>query len=322
MAELTLEQLLTAMKRRQPLPPEIRQDIIEGASKVGSFLWEGSGPGIAMNMAKMRMENPDLSLSDVFPAVVGAGVLRGGGKFRPRVVQGGFSSLDDAKKFALTAEKQRVREQTLSEIFKARRAKEAAITPEEKLLQRRVQRTEDLARRRSPEAKARRKLLQPGKLKRPTRRELSELPKEEQDRILKAFDEGRIEEVKVAGPVTAGAAIKEVKNMRPAERRKFLQRVDARIEANNVEMRGILDLFADRPLTSKGLTLQKGGLLSDGYIFNTTGQRVGKVSVSGNDITLRTFTKADAHGQQNIKKKIGTFRTMEDIIDKLEKMRL
>jgi len=201
MAELTLEQLLTAMKRRQPLPPEIRQDIIEGASKVGSFLWEGSGPGIAMGMAKMRIEDPDLSLSDMFPAVVGAGVLRGGGKFRPRVVQGGFSNLDDAQKFALTAERQSVRKQTLSEIFEARKAKEAAITPEEKLLQRRVQRTEDLARRRSPEAKARRKLLQPGKLKRPTRRELSELPKEEQDRILKAFDEGRIEEVKIQGPV-------------------------------------------------------------------------------------------------------------------------
>ena len=220
MAELTLEKLLTAMKRRQPLPPEIRQDIIEGASKVGSFLWEGSGPGIATGMAKMRMENPDLSLSDVFPAVVGAGVLRGGGKFRPRVVQGGFSSLDDAKKFALTAEKQRVREQTLSEIFKARRAKEADtpvkssrliddlrvsmrqkledpnISPRDKQITEGILR--DMESGKIPTKMSR--STKPSTLRRPTRRELSELPKEEQDRILKAFDEGRIEEVKVQGP--------------------------------------------------------------------------------------------------------------------------
>jgi hypothetical protein len=176
MAELTLEQLLTAMKRRQPLPPEIRQDIIEGASKVGSFLWEGSGPGIAMGMAKMRMEDPDLSLSDMFPAVVGAGVLRGGGKFRPRVVQGGFSNLDDAQKFALTAERQSVRKQTLSEIFEARKAKEAQLGE--------IPRS-----------------TKPSTLRKPTREQLSELPKEEQDRILKAFDEGRIEEVKIQGQI-------------------------------------------------------------------------------------------------------------------------
>ena len=327
MAELTLEQILTSIKRRQPLPPEIRQDIIEGASKVGSFLWEGTGPGIAMDVAKMRMENPGLPLSDIFPAVVGAGILRGKGKFRPRVIKGGFSELDDAAKFKATVKRQARKEENLEDIFGARKEKSEAHEILENAREIHKASKARLDKIFDESYKKQRSRLKEG---------ISGLPKKEQDRILKAVDEGRIGEIRaeysvgwnpikqtpVPKPLTTGDAIKRVKSMRPAERRTFLQGVYARIEVDKAGMRGILDSFADKPLTSKGLTLQKGGLLSDGYIFNTTGQRVGKVSVSGNDITLRTFTKADAHGQQNIKKKIGTFRTMEDIIDKLEKMSL
>jgi hypothetical protein len=238
MEELTLEQLLTAMKRRQPLPPEIRQDIIEGASKVGSFLWEGSGPGIAMNMAKMRMDNPDLSLSDVFPAVVGAGVLRGGGRFRPRVVQGGFSNLDDAQKFALTAERQRVRKQTLSEIFEARKAKEAQLGEI-------------------------RRSTKPSTLRKPTREQLSELPKEEQDRILKAFDEGKIEVLTQSGPAgelkltKSGRLTKQSSRKLSARTLKPVLSDEANSRLNKmIEETGILPITTSGP---KSFTMEIGG---------------------------------------------------------------
>jgi hypothetical protein len=127
-------------------------------------------------------------------SMFGAGIIK---KFTPRVIQGGFAGRTDAQKFALTAEKQRVREQTLSEIFKARRAKEAH-------------------------------------LRKPTREQLSELPKEEQDRILKAFDEGRIEEVKL--PIgNVPAEIEAVKRLSPTKEGQ----------------QKILDIFAGLPISKR-----------------------------------------------------------------------
>jgi hypothetical protein len=91
MADITLDDIFGAVKGTRPLSPEQRQQIIQGGRDIGNFLLEGSGLGIALEGARQREVNPNLSLGEILSAAGLGAITRGKSKggFKPKIIKGG-----------------------------------------------------------------------------------------------------------------------------------------------------------------------------------------------------------------------------------------